>query len=225
MSDQVKVEDLEVLRHFRVALLKFAQAAEQSLASSDSQIASTHAWLEGEQASYWQGQLRKRAEAVAQARETLRQKKLYKDATGRPPSAAEEEKALAQCVAAASEAQYKLEAVRKWVPKLERAADLYRGGVARLRTVVSGEIPRAVALLDRLAVTLEQYVQIETPSGSSPESAPAGRFDESMSRGGEAATAAPAAPAAPAGEVTAAGPTGPSEPPSGKEGGDVTDRK
>ena len=49
MPGQVRVEDFEVFRLFRGALLKFAQAAEQSLSSADAHIASVHSWLESEQ--------------------------------------------------------------------------------------------------------------------------------------------------------------------------------
>src|SRR5271154_755102 len=100
MSSQVKVEDFEVFRLFRVALLKFAQTAEQALTGADSEISRTFSWLENEQSAFWQGQLRKRKEAVTIAAQNLRQKKLYKDSSGRTPSAVEEEKALAKCMAA-----------------------------------------------------------------------------------------------------------------------------
>jgi hypothetical protein len=163
MPEQVKVDDFEVFRLFRAALLKFAQTADNSLAGADSQISGMHAWLENEQGTYWQSQLRKRMEMVAQAREEVRKKKLYKDSTGRTPGAVEEEKVLAKRMAAVAEAEQKILAVRKWLPRLEKASELYRSGTARLVGDLSGEIPRAVNLLDRLAARLEEYVQIEGP--------------------------------------------------------------
>src|SRR4051794_2107694 len=128
MSEQAKVEDLGAFGQFRVALLKFAQAAGASLINAESDISRTRTWLEGEQRSHWETQLRKRMEAVTRARDAVRQKKLYKDAGGRVPSAVEEEKALAKCVAVMEEAQHKLEAIRRWVPRLEREAGNYRSG-------------------------------------------------------------------------------------------------
>jgi hypothetical protein len=183
MPDQVKVEDFEVFGQFRVALLKFAQAADHSLTNAESDIARTRSWLEGEQRTFWETQLRKRMEAVTKAKDAVRQKKLYRDAGGRMPSAVEEERALAKCVAAMEEAQRKIEAVRKWVPRLEREASLYRGGVARLSRTVADDIPRGVALLDRLAASLEQYVQLEIPANAMPVSSATAEPAESMSRG------------------------------------------
>src|SRR5438046_2515333 len=77
-------------------------------------------WLESEQASFWQGQLRKRTEAVAKAKDAVRQKKLYKDATGRTPTAIDEEKHLARCLVAVAQAQEKIEAVKRAIPRLEK---------------------------------------------------------------------------------------------------------
>ena len=195
MSEQVRVEDSEVFNLLRAAMLKFSQAADNALSSADTQISRTQFWLENEQTTFWQNQLRRRTEAVTKARDAVRQKKLYKDAGGRTPSAAEEEKALSICLKALEEAQQKLDAIRRWRPRLEKEADACRGGVARLRRTLGDDIPRAVALLDRLAMSVEQYVQIETVATPAPESAAPSAPQESLSRGGDAAPAAPASPA------------------------------
>jgi hypothetical protein len=184
MPDQVKVDDIEVFGRFRVAMLKFAHAAANALSSADSDIARTHSWLESEQRTFWEGQLRKRMEAVTKARETLRQKKLYKDASGRNPGVTEEEKALARCIAAVQQAEERIDSIRKWLPRLEKAAGHYRGGVAALSKSVNDDIPKAVALLDRLAASLEQYVEIEAASGAA-EAGEASVAESQMARGGE----------------------------------------
>jgi hypothetical protein len=193
MSEQVRVEDSEVLNALRIALIKFRQAADSALLNAENQVSRTHFWLDGEQTTYWQNQLRARADAVTKAREAVRQKKLYKDASGRTPSAVEEEKMLKKCLAALEEAQQKLEAIRKWLPRLEKEADLYRGGVARLRKTLDDDVPRAVALLERLALSVEEYVQIEAPGAPLPEGAVTTGPQETVARGGDAAEPPPAA--------------------------------
>jgi hypothetical protein len=195
MPEQVRVDDLEVFKRFRASVLKFAQAASNSLSNADSEISSTHAWLDGEQASYWQIQLRKRTEAVAKARDAVRQKKLYKDSSGRTPSAVEEEKILARCVAAVEEAQRKIENVRRWLPRLEKEAGLYRSGVAALARTLSGDVPNAVALLDRLSMSIEAYVEIEAPAPNVLETTASAGGGQAMTRGD-----GPDAPPAPAAE-------------------------
>lgn len=214
MPDQVNVDDLEVFRRFRLALLKFAQTAGTALVTADSQIARTLTWLENEQTSYWQGQLRKRTEAVARAREAVRQKKLFKDSTGRTPNAAQEEKNLNQCLAAVAAAEQKILAVRKAIPKLEKEADIYRGSASRLSGTLTVELPQAIALLDRLAGTMEEYVSLQAPSMGVPEASGTSAFDESMSRAEEVEMVDGAPPASPSPADAAAEPAGEAQTPA-----------
>lgn len=197
MSEQVKVDDLEIFGRFRVAMIKFAQAASEAISSADSEISRTHSWLETEQRTFWEGQLRKRTEAVAKAREAVRQKKLYKDSSGRTPSAVEEEKILAKCIAAVTHAEERLLSVKRWLPRLERAAGMYRSGVAGLSKTVSDDVPKGIALLDRLAESLQQYLQIETGVGEASSSSVPESTEGSMSRGGDAKIEHPPAPQTP----------------------------
>ena len=97
MAGQVKVEDFEIFRQFRVALMKFAQAIGQSLTNADSSIARTQSWLENEQTTFWQGQLRKRSEALTKAKEASPPiRNSSKTSSGRQPAAVEEEKGFGQ---------------------------------------------------------------------------------------------------------------------------------
>jgi len=235
MSEQVKVDDLEVFRRFRAAMLKFSQSASQALSSADGEITRMHGWLATEQTAYWQGQFKKRTEAVAAAREAVRAKKMFKDPSGKPYSSIEEEKALSRCLVAVEEAQRKLLAIRKAIPKLEDEAQLYRGGVTRLWGDTSDDIPKAVALLDRLATRLEEYIQMQAPvsagdvGGSGVESSFARGTDTlPPAAAGEAPVTAPDAEAA-AGSAPEVMPEAsvetPFEPAPRKEGEDVADGK
>ena len=69
MAIGVRVESLDALRSFKIALVKFAEAANVALGDADSELQRTLTWLETEQLSYWQGQHRKRAEMVTRAKE------------------------------------------------------------------------------------------------------------------------------------------------------------
>lgn len=211
MSEQVKVEDLEVFRLFRAALMKFAQAAGQAMSSADAEVTRAHTWLTIDQTTHWQGQFRRRQELVAAARQAVIQKKIYKDAAGKNYSAVEEEKALRRALAAVEEAQNKILAIRKALPKLENEAQLYRAGVAPLGGTVTGEIPKAVARLDRLAERLEAYIQLKAPSGMADPSG-AGSSDSSFALAGEDAPVS----------MAQAEPEAPVEKTEQKEGKDVT---
>ena len=114
MSNPVHVESIEALKMFRRAIIKFMEAAGVALGDAESEMQRRLNWLENEQDSYWQGQIRKRQEDVSKARDAVRQKKLFKDCAGRTPSADQEEKALRLAIARLEEAERKLAAVRRF---------------------------------------------------------------------------------------------------------------
>jgi hypothetical protein len=159
MAEFARVDSIDVIRTFRVALIKFQESANVALADAESEMTRTLMWLEGEQQTHWTHQLRMRTEAVAAAKDKVRQKKLFKDSSGKTPSAADEEKALHQALRKQAEAQEKLDATRKWARRLQREVHNFKGGIQRLATAVVVDVPNAVARLEKISGRLEQYVE------------------------------------------------------------------
>src|SRR4051812_42182899 len=93
---QARVESVDAIKAFRAAWLKFAEAANVALTEAEADAVGTLRWVENEQRTYWQNQVRKSTELVSRCNEALRHKKIFKDASGRTPSAIDEEKALAK---------------------------------------------------------------------------------------------------------------------------------
>jgi hypothetical protein len=171
MSDGARVESIDALKHFRVALFKFQEAANAALGDAESDLHSTMNWLENEQYTFWQSQIRKRHEIAERCKEAVRMKKLFKDSTGRTPSAVEEEKALVMAQRRLEEANTKFANVKKYTRVLQKETESYKGSVQRFATTVQSEIPVAAATLDNLVQTLEQYVMLAP--GDAQASAPA----------------------------------------------------
>ena len=168
MSNSAHVDSIDTLKTFRVALIKFAEEANASLATAEAEMQRTIGWLERDQMSFWQFQIRKRQEALGRAQEALRMKKLFPDASGRTPTPVEEEKAVRRCKAALEEAEQKLANTKRWSRALQKEVMNYKGGVARFSTWVGAEIPNAIARLDRMVSKLEAYVALKVPGGYSP---------------------------------------------------------
>ena len=215
MSSGARVDSIDALKVFRVALVKFGEEANAALASAEAELQRTVGWLERDQMSYWTFQLRKRQEGLSRAQEALRQKKIFPDAAGRFPTPVEEEKAVRKWKAAVEEAELKLANCRKYARLLQKAIMDYKGGVQRFAADVQVETPNAVARLDRMVEKLEAYVALnagvapapvrEASVGAfGPTEAPAG----SMARPAEAPAAEPE-PDAAAAEAPGAGPAHP----------------
>src|SRR5580693_9319367 len=94
MGEHARVDNVEVLKHFRAELIKFQETAGSALGDAEGEMHKTLNWLENEQVSHWTTQIRKRTEDLNKAKEALRMKTAFKDATGHTASAVEEQKAV-----------------------------------------------------------------------------------------------------------------------------------
>jgi hypothetical protein len=178
-QSSARVESLEALTGFQKVLWKFQTDANAALGDAESELRRTLLWLELEQDSFWKDQIRKRQTAVERAKEAVRMKMLFKDHSGRPQSAVEEQKELQRATARLAEAEQKSANVRRWVQSLQKEIELYKGAVQRLATSVESLVPAGIAHLDRLIADLQAYsaVTAEVPSGGpvgAVASAPAG---------------------------------------------------
>ena len=171
MPEGARVESIDALKAFRRALFKFAEGSSVALGDAESEIHRAQIWLETEQRSHWHNQVRVRTEMVAKAKEAVRMKKLYKDATGGRQSAVEEEKALAMAQKRLAEAEQKVIAVKRYASQLQKDYHVYKGAVQRFATNVEVELQTACAQLANLAGTLDTYVATRPAEAAS--SAPA----------------------------------------------------
>jgi hypothetical protein len=151
------VRDVDAIKSFRVALVKFIEGCSVALAEADGDVARTLNWLETQQVPFWALQIRKREELVSRCQDAVRQKTLYKDSLGRPQSAIEEMKALKKAHAVLEVARQKHQMSRSYVGKLQRQQQEYRGGVAKLQMNLAGELPEVVVRLGNMVDLIEQY--------------------------------------------------------------------
>lgn len=155
-----RVQSIDALKSFRLALLKFAEAANSVLTDADAEIQRAANWLETEQRAYWEHQIRLRTEAVARAKLQVQIKRSCRNVDGSPGSAIEEEKALKLAVRRLEEAEQKSVKTRQGARWLQREALNYRGQIQRFATAVAVGIPRAVGRLDAVTRNLGDYVDL-----------------------------------------------------------------
>ncbi len=161
MAQGAKVESIEALKHLKLALIKFATTVKGSLADVESDLSRIVLWLDMEQASYWQQQIRKRTEWLTRCREALRHKTIFKDSTGSRQSVVDEEKAVRQAEALVAEAQQKLANCKRYSQMIQKESSLYKGKVQRLYNAVEIDLPNAAAKLEKMVQQLDAYVHLE----------------------------------------------------------------
>lgn len=161
---EAKVDSIEQIKAFKRALWRFAEVANAALSEAEADAQSTLRWLENDQRSYWALNVRKSQELVSRCEEALRHKRLFKDASGRIPSAVDEEKALQKAKRQLEYAQQRVENVKRYTPRLQREIMLYKGQVQKLSTFVAADIPAAAGKLDKIVETLDAYVNVGMPT-------------------------------------------------------------
>src|SRR5262249_10259063 len=140
----------------------------------ESDVSRTLMWLQMEQPAYWESQIRKRHEMVNRCKDEVRQKKLFKDSTGRTQSAVDEEKRLAIAQRRLAEAEQKLVNTKRHAQRLNKEMHMFKGAIMRMITQTSADLPNAVATLDRWIQSLEAYVSLSSPEIGGAEVAPTG---------------------------------------------------
>jgi len=160
---QANVRSIEAIKDFKLALLTYAEDARVSLGAMEMEIRQVRNWLERDQYSYWQGQVKRAKEGIAEARADLHRRQLSQmnsDAV----SDSDQKEALRIAKRRLEEAEDKVERIKKWVPVLEHALSEYHSQSQPLSDKLSGGLVGSFALLERMIVALEGYMAVEAPS-------------------------------------------------------------
>lgn len=176
------LDNLELLRELRVAMIGFAETVKAAISDADGEVGRVVRWLDGTAEPHWRMQIKKLQDAILQLKEEIRKKVLYKAVDGTRYSAVDEKKQLQILQRRLEEAERKLQNIKHWKRQIEVELNQYRGQVLQLQRTAEDDVPRAVALLDRLSDSLDAYARMEAPSGDAARSQ-AGS-EETMARGG-----------------------------------------
>jgi hypothetical protein len=165
MGEHAAVHSIEGLKDFRVALALFAEDALSALGAVDMEVKRTVHWVHYDRRAYWQEQIKRRRELVSMAQAEVFRRKLSKTADN-SPAMSEQKELLRKAEASLHDAERRIELVRKWEPALQQAVLEYKASRARIKNLASGDVPRAIALLERLIVALEAYLTEAPPTVS-----------------------------------------------------------
>ena len=162
MAEGARIYSVDAVKHFRAALIKFAEGGNGALTAADGDIDRVLGWLERDQTMYWTGQVRKRHDIVVRCEDAVRQKKIFKSADGGTQSVVDEMKALQVAKRREDEANAKVVTVKRAIAALRKEAQMYKGRVQRLQTFLSADLPKAVHRLDKMMDDVAAYLAIQT---------------------------------------------------------------
>jgi len=188
MAIQARVTSTEAPETLRAALIVFITKARQNVDETSDAVRRTRSWLQNDQMTRWEGELRRRHKALDQAQAELRSAQF---AGNRESAVMTRQAAVNRAKQAIAEAEDKLRRVKKWNQNYDHTTDPVVKKLEGFRAIVDVDLPKAVAHLRNVQRALEAYADTEAPmAGSAPSTEPPAA--------GETAPAAAPAPEAPA---------------------------
>ena len=176
MAQSAKVLSIQALKDFRVALITFTEEARNALGGVDMELKRMRDWLERDQLSYWQMQVKRRHEAMMMARTELYRRRISQQGSD-AISDTEQKEALKEAQRRLRIAEEKVAIVKKLIPIFHHAMAEYISHATPLADHLSGGIDKSLGSLAKMIDSLEAYLALNAPAaprveamgGSSPD--------------------------------------------------------
>jgi chromosome segregation ATPase len=166
MPERAHVTSVEALEAFRASLVLYASKARPALEEVSADVLRTKLWLQDEQRAHWEGQVRRRAKALEQAKQALSTARL--SSLGEVSSA--EQMAVHKAKRALEEAEEKLKILKYWNREFENRVEPLVKQLQKLHTFLAYDMVKAAASLTQTINTLAAYA--EGSPGGVPSAAP-----------------------------------------------------
>src|SRR4051812_7665466 len=121
-----RIDSPEVLKGLRSDMIKFNEAARQSIAGVKADVYHIQTWLRGEQLNYWKREVQKAEERVLQARHEYNEAR-FGTPSMRKPSYVDELKVLRKWEARREQARENIDKVKKWASIVDQQAEKMMG--------------------------------------------------------------------------------------------------
>jgi len=168
MAEQAKITSLDALESFRAALIVFLTDARRSLDEVGDAVRRTKQWLENDQRTKWESEIRRRTKVLQEAQAELFGSRLSNLKT----ASAQKEEAVRKGRRAVAEAEEKLRNVKKWNRNYDSIVEPMIKQLEGLRGYLDHAMVKGLAFLVQAQKTLEGYAEVMPPSESEPGPAP-----------------------------------------------------
>lgn len=162
MPQQAKVRAVDVLETFRSNVIVYLSEARPALEEITADVLRLRLWLETEQRTFWESQVRLRTKKLEQAQAALFSSRL--GILGGETSA--EQMAVQRAKRALAEAETKLRLIKKWAREFDTRLQPLVKQMEKLHTVFSNDMVKAVASLTQTLNTLAAYADLKPGTGA-----------------------------------------------------------
>ena len=144
MPERAHVTSVDALEAFRSNLIVYLSKARPTLEEVSAEVQRTRVWLEDEQRTHWENELRRRSRALQEAQAALFSAKLSRF---REASSAEQ-MAVQRAKRALDEAEDKLRVIKKWNRDYDNRVEPLVKQMEKLHTVLGHEMEHGGRLPD-----------------------------------------------------------------------------
>lgn len=166
MSRSAKLTSTDAVERLAASLDLFKEEATNALDNLQLEIRRAVDWLRHDRKSFWEHEVRRGFERVAEARAELERRMTFHSIGDYQPACRDEKLALERAKQKLRVAEEKVELVRRWTRAIEHELTEYAGAVNQLDGWLQADHPRAMADLKRMAAALESYLAAAVPAES-----------------------------------------------------------
>jgi hypothetical protein len=180
MAERANVTSIDAVEAFRASLIVYLGKARPAVEEASAEVLRMRMWLENDQRVFWEQEIRRRKRALEEAQQALFDSRL---SNLREESAAEVQ-AVHRAKRGLEEAENKLKGLKQWNRHFESQVQPLLKQIEKMHTILTHDVPQAIAHLAQTVRTLEAYAETAPPSsegGGSPAPAatpPPGTGDE-----------------------------------------------
>ena len=157
MGRAADVKSVSAVRAFKAHLIEFQTVLRQTLETLHNEVNRGIEWLESDRTAYWPAQVRRASDQVSEARIALERCTLATRSDERR-SCYDEKKAFERAKQRLAVAEQKVRTTKHWLRVVHHQSEEFQSRLARLEHLVEYELPRGVAMLERMARALDKYV-------------------------------------------------------------------
>ncbi|SRR5712691_11790706 len=160
MAQRAQVTSVEALEDFRATLIVYLSKARPTLEEVSADVLRTRLWLENEQRTHWEIEVRRRHKELERAQQELFSARL----SNLRKETAAEVMAVHRARRSLDEAQTKLLTLKRWLREFDAASQPLVKQMEKLHTVLANDMVKAVAYLGQAVNTLDAYANVAPPS-------------------------------------------------------------
>jgi hypothetical protein len=164
MTGQAQITSVEAIESFRAKLIVFLGQARPVLDEAANELSRTRLWLQNDQRTFWEHELRLRGRRLEEAKQELFNAKLsqFHESTALHLMSVQRTQRVVQ------EAEARLGVLRRWDRELENRAAPLMKQMEQLQGFLATDMTRAVAYLDQALKALDAYRDVASPRNEKP---------------------------------------------------------